>query len=118
MNRETAIRQLEQLALDMETVADGTESSTVAAWAFAVRDSLRHLTTPEEPPENTARVRVGVVVDRDGDWQAYGYTGAEDAEHHAQLDPQYGDVIYWLTADLAIPGEPDREGAIDEVTRG
>lgn len=62
-----------------------------------------------EPEARTVKAHIAVAVDPDGNWCAYGATG-NDPESD-QLDarvgvPGDGEAVFWVTAELPIPGAP------------
>lgn len=71
----------------------------------------------QEPRGKTVRVKIAVAVDKTGDWNAIGGFGQEEKESmkDAMTDLEYGEVHYWLTADLPIPEETTVEAEVENA---
>ena len=63
----------------------------------------------------TVKVRVAVAVDAAGEWSAWGAKWADDYDmvDEAALHVRPGRKIYWLTADLPLPTEPEVAASVE-----
>ena len=59
------------------------------------------------------KVRVAVAVDRCGEWNAAGYSGASDAVAKAGTGYDGSDALYWLTAELPIPEDVTVQASVE-----
>jgi len=69
--------------------------------------------TPQQQGGKTVKVRVAVVVSKDGEWQSYAFKGDDNEPYDFLMEP--GEAIYWLTATLPVPEEME---IVAEVEHG
>ena len=66
----------------------------------------------------TAKVKIALSINSDGEWVAYGFKGCEDwAEAMEAFDPIDNEQRRWVVVDVALPDtEPEAvSGAVVEV---
>lgn len=74
----------------------------------------------EKTPARVVKVRIAVAVDREGQWNAAGWstkegTPADWAAMDIAIDA-VGEAHYWITAELPVPGEVEIAGVIENET--
>lgn len=69
----------------------------------------------EETSAPTVRVRIAVAVDQESDWNATGWSGADDdaAMGDAVDTVGSGEARYWVTVDLPIPQAVEVAGNVE-----
>ena len=70
--------------------------------------------TDDAEPARVVRVRIAVVVDSDGDWQAYGrdHTSFGYRVSGAANGMKHGSSVTWVEADIPLPNQPTIKGNI------
>lgn len=66
---------------------------------------------------NQIKVKIAVAVDPKGEWSACGWKGADDADmiSGCRDNLDYGDIVYWLEADLEIPNPQLAASTVDRL---
>ena len=83
---------------------------------LALCDEIDRLRATKQPPQGkTVRVKVAVSVTGDGEWIACGGSNIQKSEvlSYCEHEPEVGDVLHWLTADLPIPEETVVEAEVE-----
>ena len=70
--------------------------------------------------DNAVKVRIAVAVDERGDWVAVGRSDqlADESREDAIYDAHGAVQVYWLTAELPLPVEPELAARVEDPAGG